>query len=379
MHVSYLSRSSSFRIRISPHHGPFMAPNPHIDLQKLTHHPVATLAVNATSRSFSTNTYRSIIVRLKPKVRWSFAHSNRSFTQNFLSRDSVYGLGHTSRPIRALSSVKSATTDGRDRVIFVNSGFVNGTIDKVIADVAAPLRESGINIVTLERQEELSTACTSNVQGTSHCIAGVVFYSSPTEGNGSIWNYTIRADGALSKEVFVDADNNDAQVYVMPIQHEIDWSIARHTSSANQSSLPLTISEYPFTSKSEDQRQRDNRVRFMNMITNILAAPIYLALACVVYHMTGFIATEREIGMARLLETMMPNRSRRQPQVARVVSYHLAFDFLYGPGKKAPSTSSGLRHMLIVMSPKAGSPRARFSALGAFLVRQLSFQWSFMW
>ena len=36
--------------------------------------------------------------------------------------------------------------------------------------------------------------------------------------------------------------------------------------------------------------------------------------------------------MAQLLDCMMPNRKRWQPQVARIVANHLAFDLLYGPG-----------------------------------------------
>jgi hypothetical protein len=52
----------------------------------------------------------------------------------------------------------------------------------------------------------------------------------------------------------------------------------------------------------------------------------------VAYQLTGLIATEREIGMAQLLDCMMPNAARWQPQMARIISSHLAFDVLYGPG-----------------------------------------------
>jgi hypothetical protein len=52
----------------------------------------------------------------------------------------------------------------------------------------------------------------------------------------------------------------------------------------------------------------------------------------VTYHLTGFIASERELGMSQLIEAMMPNLKRWQPQVARIVSYHFAFDLIYTPG-----------------------------------------------
>jgi ABC-type multidrug transport system fused ATPase/permease subunit len=41
---------------------------------------------------------------------------------------------------------------------------------------------------------------------------------------------------------------------------------------------------------------------------------------------------ERERGISQLLEAMMPNRRRWQPQFARLLSYHLSFVIIYLPG-----------------------------------------------
>ncbi|KAF2188997.1 P-loop containing nucleoside triphosphate hydrolase protein [Zopfia rhizophila CBS 207.26] len=254
-----------------------------------------------------------------------------SYTRNFLSPSSQFGIGEL-HPIRSLPQVIGAASGGRDRIVFVTGGFTEGDIERVIGDVASTLRDSGINTLTLQREEELRTACVSTVRGTSRCIAAAVFYSSPTEGDGGLWNYTIRADGGLGTSIHVDTDENDAQIYTLPLQHAIDFAVSRFTSTANSEALSRTVYEYPFTSKTHEQRQDDIRVRYMDMIISVLAAPFYLSVAGVIYQMTGFIATEREIGMAQLLDTMMPNRARWQPQVARIISHHLAFDLLYGPG-----------------------------------------------
>ncbi|KAF2687515.1 ABC transporter [Lentithecium fluviatile CBS 122367] len=254
-----------------------------------------------------------------------------SFTRNFTTTDALYGFGE-SRPVRSLSQVHSATSEGRGRVALVNGGFRNGEIDRVIGELATPLRDSGITVLNLEQEADLRTACVSTIRGTSHCIAAAVFLSSPSEGNQGIWNYTIYADGALGTDLFVNRDNNAAQVYTLPLQNAIDYAIARNTPAANQDALSRTVHEYPFTSITNEQRQNGNRSKYMNMVMNVLAAPFYLSIACAIYHATGFIATEREIGMARLLDTMMPNRARWQPQVARIISNHLAFDLLYAPG-----------------------------------------------
>ena len=80
----------------------------------------------------------------------------------------------------------------------VNNGFRGGAIDQVIHQlVGLP----GINVQVLDQEEELLTICRNSLRGASSCIAGVVFYSSPTEGLGGIWNYTFHADGALGQKV----------------------------------------------------------------------------------------------------------------------------------------------------------------------------------
>ena len=51
----------------------------------------------------------------------------------------------------------------------------------------------------------------------------------------------------------------------------------------------------------------------------------------VTYQLTGHMASERELGMSQLIEAMMPNKQRWMPQLARLVSYHIAFDLIYLP------------------------------------------------
>ncbi|KAF2689107.1 ABC transporter [Lentithecium fluviatile CBS 122367] len=254
-----------------------------------------------------------------------------SFIRNFLFPDALYGIG-TSRPIRSLQQVV-AVAGGRDRIVFVNGGFIGGDIERVIADAASQVRNTSLDVITVQQEEDLRTTCVSTIRGTSRCIAAAVFHSSPTEGDGGAWNYTIRADGALGAGgVHVDADMNDAQIYTLPLQHTVDFAIGLSNPAVGPSALEQVVYEYPFTSQTQNQLEDSIRRRYMSMVARALAAPFYLAIACVLYQMTGLMATEREIGMAKLLDTMMPNRSRWQPQIARLLSHHAAFDILYAPG-----------------------------------------------
>ncbi|PGH04463.1 hypothetical protein AJ80_08516 [Polytolypa hystricis UAMH7299] len=254
-----------------------------------------------------------------------------SYAQNFLFPSSNYGVG-PSRPVRSLPQAINAVSGGRDRIIFVNGGFKGGDIERVISDVSAPLRDSKIQVKTFDSESELRRECRSSISGASRCICAAVFHSSPTEGNGGQWNYTVRADGALGTKIDVAVDNNDGQIYTLPLQHAIDLAIGQVDSRSRDGATERVISEYLFTSQTNDERSESNRVDYMGTIMNVLAVAFYISMVGVLYQMTGLIATEREIGMAQLLDTMMPNKARWQTRLARFMSHHISFSILYGPG-----------------------------------------------
>jgi ATP-binding cassette, subfamily A (ABC1), member 3 len=243
---------------------------------------------------------------------------------------SVYGIG-TPSPVRSLPDALDLVSGGRNKLVFVNSGYTGGDIDRVINSVAAPLRDSGKQIVTLDQEEELLSLCRNTLRGTSSCIAAAVFFSSPTEGPGGRWNYSIRADGGLESKIVTDSTKNDVQIYALPLQHSVDFAIARLNSTVDQASLPKEVLQYSYTSETKKQRDDNIRVRYMGGIIDILAVAFFIGMVGVTYQLTGLIASERENGMAQLLDCMMPNTKRWQPQAARIIANHIAFDIMYGP------------------------------------------------
>ncbi|OQV07636.1 hypothetical protein CLAIMM_12041 isoform 2 [Cladophialophora immunda] len=169
--------------------------------------------------------------------------------------------------------------------------------------------------------------------GTSSCIAGAVFFSSPSEGEAARWNYTIRADGGLQSKIVTDSSKNDVEIYLLPLQHAIDRAISQVEAGTDGATvLPNTADEYPYTSMTKKERLKRIRTRYMGGIIDILAVAFFIGVVGVTYQLTGVIASERENGMAQLLDCMMPNLKRWQPQMARIIANHLAFDLLYGPG-----------------------------------------------
>jgi hypothetical protein len=122
--------------------------------------------------------------------------------------------------------------------VFVNNGFTGGDIDRVIDHVARPVRESGFLVDIISSDDELADSCPSTLRGTSPCVVAAVFFSSPTEGPGERWNYTLKADGSLGGfRIRTDEADNDAQLYIIPFQHAVDWAIASVNSTV-EAGLP---------------------------------------------------------------------------------------------------------------------------------------------
>ncbi|KAK3295138.1 uncharacterized protein B0H64DRAFT_323738 [Chaetomium fimeti] len=262
-----------------------------------------------------------------------------SFARNLFVPSATFGISDV-RPVRSLADGLSvASGSGRDNVVFVNKGFTGGEIERVIDELARVVRvDAGLNASVVESEEEVPIVCRASLRGVTPCAAAVIFHGSPTEGGGGRWNYTLRADAALGAgRIDAESDTNDAQVYLLPLQHALDSAISRQNGGADggvegAEPLPSAMDEYPFTSLTNEELADRVRVVYQGMIMNFLGVVFIVTIIGIAYHMAGFIATERESGMSTLIEAMMANKSRWQPQAARIIAYHISFSVLYLPG-----------------------------------------------
>ncbi|KAE8385826.1 hypothetical protein BDV23DRAFT_187897 [Aspergillus alliaceus] len=303
-----------------------------------------------------------------------------SYARNLFIEPATYGIGDPT-PVRALSNALDFVTGGRDKLVFVHNGLIGGPIEKVIDSVTESIRPDQDQVYRLSSDKELRELCRTSLSGESKCIAAVVFYSSPTEGPYGVWNYSIRTDASLGAGINVDSNKNDQEIYLLPLQHSIDWAIAQANASTNQNALPDEIMEYPYTSLTQEERRNKIRVNYMGAIINIMAIAIFIGIVGVTYQLTGLVAMERELGMSQLLDCMMPNESRWQSQAARFMAAHLALDLVYGIGwiitgailkyGVYSKTSAGIT---IVYNILAGLALSSFSIFGAsfFKKAQLS-------
>lgn len=238
--------------------------------------------------------------------------------------NSEFGIG----PIRQLYTLEEALTragGNRHTVAFVNDGRPSFAVDNVISSISDVVRAAGRTAVLLANDRQLASVCRNSIRGSSTCFGAVVFHSSPGDGNGDVWNYTLRADGSFGASFQVGSSDNDAQVYALPLQRAVDGAIA-------DSALPKRSRQYAFTANTEDERRAQLRRDYQSSFVNYLGVAFIFALIGVCHHMPGLIVSERESGMLQLIDAMMPVRRSWHRQLVRFSSNHAAFCLVYSPG-----------------------------------------------
>ncbi|KAK7741985.1 hypothetical protein SLS53_004568 [Cytospora paraplurivora] len=208
-----------------------------------------------------------------------------------------------------------------------------GDIESVIKVVSARVANAGKTVEVVNQDSDLLTSCASSLRGATTCFSAASFHSSPTEGNGGIWNYTIRSDGVFGERIYVDKTDNDVEIYILPFQRAIDQAIGSLSASGTSTSQGSgTIDEYPFTDETAEERDAQVRRAYMRALINILAVAYFIGVCGVTYQLTGQMALERELGISQLVEAMTPANKYWHTQAARLFSNHLSFDIIYLPG-----------------------------------------------
>ncbi|GKT41564.1 ATP-binding cassette sub-family A member 3 [Colletotrichum spaethianum] len=251
--------------------------------------------------------------------------------KNLNSPQNDYGIAEP-RPIRSLQDGLGAASGLRNEVVFVNNGLSGGEIDRVIDFLSEEVTRAGKNVRTVERPSEIGRICRSSFRATTSCYGAVIFNSSPNEGDGSIWNYTLRGDGAFGSTFKVDNDNNDVQIYMLPLQRAVDSAIANANSTIANLATLSNVQEWGFTDETEEERQASARRRYQQTLIDYLGVSFVLALIGVSYHLPGHVATEREKGLSQLIDAMMLTRYEWEAQVVRMLSTFYSFASIYLPG-----------------------------------------------
>lgn len=245
-----------------------------------------------------------------------------SFARNLFIPPADYGVGSPAEVKKLIDEV------GGMRLILINNGLT-GDVEKVIDAISKPLIAAGRDVRIMEDDSELGKICKQSLRGASECYSIAAFHSSPEnpnpslgKGKGAAWNYTLRADSSLGTRISVLNHKNDIQTRVFPLQHALDFAIAKVTNDEE----PEVPEEYMYTDETKEERQATIRKAYHGAIINVLGVAFLIGVIGIVYQLVGFMSMERELGLSQLVEAMGGSN------IARLLSYHLAFDIIYAPG-----------------------------------------------
>lgn len=218
----------------------------------------------------------------------------------------------------------------------------------------------------------LAEKCAVRKNGKSDCLVAVEFLSSPDEGteysDQGFWNYTIYSMYAGS--VDVRGHDNLLQRSSIPLQRAIDEQIIAMYPNASDP-LP-TVQEIGYTYESNNNRMDYGLDLFLAMCAQYFGVIFCLGIVQIVYHMTSYVASERQLGMSSLIDTMVPGSSPVRAKLLRQISAYISFVTVYLPSWIAvgiiisvvvfPKTSAGIPVAYHIFS---GLAFTSFSLFGA--------------
>ncbi|KAK0121853.1 hypothetical protein ONS95_010132 [Cadophora gregata] len=238
------------------------------------------------------------------------------------SDSNLYGISKVSHPVRSLADAIHATP--LRKLVFIKNGLANDTLDPIIDGI---LREPGmehIDSLVFNDPNTLFDVCKQSTFGSSNCFAAVIF----TALNETNVDYSIVVDSHLAEAFeYGDYRKDDTLLptRIFPLQWAVDAQIGNFSTLPRPSTQPF--SGYFGAENNEAPTKPATNGPYWLSIVSIFVAPVFiLILIGVVYHLSTFVATERESSMSELMAaqnvTVMP----------RLLSTMLSFFAVYFPG-----------------------------------------------
>jgi ATP-binding cassette subfamily A (ABC1) protein 3 len=265
---------------------------------------------------------------------------------------------------------------------------MKGDVNSVIESISKQVRDAGKTPKGYTDTRSMNQECRTDTKGVSPCYGCIIFLSSPTQGTKEsargVWNYTIRGQGDLYSD-FADITSTTSgpQSDLLPFQRALETEIISRANSTSK--IPSAVDVILYTN--QDQTVLDNS-RTSNYLTYCIYAfgPVFaFALLEIVYHMTSFVARERELGMSGLIDTMISGGSNIRGRLVRQISTWISFSLVYLPSWIAagviiavvvvPETSQNWPVGFVIIS---GLSFASFSLFGASFFKKAQLSGSIM-
>ncbi|BEI81402.1 hypothetical protein CcaverHIS002_0205620 [Cutaneotrichosporon cavernicola] len=178
----------------------------------------------------------------------------------------------------------------------------------------AALAAAGVESVveTVTNGADVSRTCRSNLNGRSDCFAAV-FFDGVSQSTGEL-NYTLRSDFGLDVVDVDDWSKDDFMKRLLPLQ----WAIDATWMNTVTGRVPSRPDAWLYTALNNKGYDEKTRIDFLKDMSGPLVISFVVNFLFLAYHLPGYVAAERAVGLTELLEAMGCGA------LARVLSWHLS-------------------------------------------------------
>jgi ATP-binding cassette subfamily A (ABC1) protein 3 len=209
-------------------------------------------------------------------------------------------------------------------LVFVRNGISNDTYIPVYDGIRQQTGMQDVDLYSVDDPNDLFELCKQSLQGSSNCFAAVVF----TLSNTTNVDYAIALDKSIiGSYSYGNYRTGDSVVLerVLPLQWAVDSHLGNFSTIAKPSTQPW--SGYFGPKVAPQVAATITRGPHWLTLVSVFVAPIFfLVLIGVVYHLSTFVASERETSISELMSAQSVTTT------PRILSTLISFFLLYFPG-----------------------------------------------
>lgn len=201
----------------------------------------------------------------------------------------------------------------------ISDDDVNPIINGVLQE-----QENGLDIRVTDEVNDLFDLCKQSLFGTSDCFAAVIF----TAVNSTNVEYSIALDSELTESYGNGKDYSDSLLAnrVLPLQWALDSQIGNLSPDSKPSEQAWAGDFYDIPEANAGSNEPASGPVWLALIGMFIGPFFILILIGVSYHISVFVATERQNSMSELMQAQMVT------DTPRIISNILSFLVIYFPG-----------------------------------------------
>ena len=180
----------------------------------------------------------------------------------------------------------------------------------------------GLDTHVTDDPNDLWDLCKQSLHGESHCFAAVIFLSL----NETDLVYSIALDEQARVFAASSSEPSLLSTRLLPLQWAIDASMSGLASTSKPSEQAWSGSFYDYRSLQQVEEPSLTGPDWLALVGAFVAPIFILILIGVVYHLSIFVARERETQVAELMQAQMVT------EVPRILSTLISFMIIYFPG-----------------------------------------------